>query len=526
MSHHWNESEVTIEHPGMQSLKRGDPTEVTDNILYSTKSGSRYDDVRTIVVDLLATDRENFDDLEKKFGGKLREPINKYMQGKLTRQEFESALESLEEVKSHTHKDQVDGAAEVFALLGERANDDEIQYEKIREAALETMRKNEVYQFCMLLAGFTNEDMNKYWITPSESTISNARTAPPVTRTKARRVNIRGKIVKMEFIGTQNVYTENFVVELVDEDGRGRGAYMTIPRELERINTSSPIDVTFENITMADMNSINEYVRSFKEVLRTDTLRGSTAFRRFQERYTRDNQFPEINVTTKITEEIVNEETVTGEKQKISYSGKSIEMARDDYQKIDVNAKVETNGRFHRWYVQTSWADGHLHLSPMIYAHLEEAHNMVILKWRHLSHVEMQYFITSSAIRAHFARLVAYNIRTSDVLSGKKYQLVSTYQRVNHEKAKLLNLFRHVRMEGSELIYDHVNDPGGYVRGTTYTDRYKDTLAVENARQNKVFGPSYERLGTFNSAALSRYFGNMEHRYDKRLKVSYPNMYT
>jgi hypothetical protein len=525
MSHHWNESEVTIEHPGMQSLKRGDPTEVTDNILYSTKSGSRYDDALVIVESHMQL---GFAELEKQYGGQLREPINKYLQGKLSLEEFKVALKSLNPVTSHTHKDQVDGAAEVFALLGERADADEIRYEKIREAALETMRKNAVYQFCMLLAGFTNEDMNKYWITPSESTISSARTAPPVTRTKTQKVKIKGKIVAMEFIGTTGNYTQYFDVALMDGDGRERGGVVQIERKIRDIDTDTPIDETFSQITTVDMDKINKYVREFNNAERVDGAddRNLRQFSKFQKRYTQKNPFPEIFVTSKISEEIIHEETVTGEKQNISFSGKSLEVARDDYRKIDINAKVETSGRFHRWYVQTSWADGHLHLSPMIYAHLEEAHNMVILKWHHLSHVEMQYFITSGAIRAHFARLVAYNIRTSDVLSGKKYQLVSTYQRVNHEKAKLLNLFRHVRMAGSELIYDHENDPGGYVRGTTYTDRYKDTLAVENARQNRVFGPSYERMGSFNSATLSRYFATVEHRYDKRLKLAYPNMYT
>ena len=61
---------------------------------------------------------------------------------------------------------------------GKRADDDEVppwlnlsaedkkevdDYEDVREKRLKEMRSSNVYKFVMLLSGFTNEKMEKYW---------------------------------------------------------------------------------------------------------------------------------------------------------------------------------------------------------------------------------------------------------------------------------------------------------------------------------------------------------------------------
>ena len=50
------------------------------------------------------------------------------------------------------------------------------------------MRENPTYQFCMLLAGFNNDKMDKYFVTPSEG-----------LRKKRRRTDLVSTIAKKEF---------------------------------------------------------------------------------------------------------------------------------------------------------------------------------------------------------------------------------------------------------------------------------------------------------------------------------------
>ena len=104
----------------------------------------------------------------------------------------------------------------------------------------------------------------------------------------------------------------------------------------------------------------------------------------------------------------------------------------------------------------------------------------------HLKKVPLSLFIESPDVRSYFARLVAWCMRTSDCLSGKRFHLQSTYSRVNHEKIKLLNIFRHVRRIKDILVYDRQPDVYPYVDGTqTNINKYLD-----NKQLSTVLNPS------------------------------------
>ncbi len=109
---------------------------------------------------------------------------------------------------------------------------------------------------------------------------------------------------------------------------------------------------------------------------------------------------------------------------------------------------------YHDWYVNTSWADGMIYLTPLVFGHMEEALTALTQKYQHLREVKLENFIESPRIRTLFARLVAMCIRISDVLSGKKYHLNNTYRRVNMERQRLMNVFKHVKLVRKEQTWE------------------------------------------------------------------------
>lgn len=134
--------------------------------------------------------------------------------------------------------------------------------------------------------------------------------------------------------------------------------------------------------------------------------------------------------------------------------GASISLAGDETVTNRDNNKQKT---FHNWYVSTSWADGLVYLTPTVYGHIEEAFTAITQKYNHLADAKLEMFIESPRVRTMFARVVAMCIRISDVLSGKRYHMDRTYRRVNMERARLMNYFKHVHIMDDKLIY-HRND--------------------------------------------------------------------
>ena len=130
-------------------------------------------------------------------------------------------------------------------------------------------------------------------------------------------------------------------------------------------------------------------------------------------------------------------------------SGSGISINRTNRPSLDGATQSLT-----KWYHNIEWADGLVHLTPMIYGHIEEAYTVIKQKWAHLRHVPLHKFTDSLDVRSMFARLVAMGIRTSDVLSGRRYHLQSTYSRVNMEKMRLINYWHQVKYTGTDLVYD------------------------------------------------------------------------
>ena len=209
------------------------------------------------------------------------------------------------------------------------------EWEKTREGEIKNMRDNKTYQFIMLLSGFTNEKMSKYW-TRSES--SNKQQS-----------------------GTMYTGMDSMVTPVEEGDNVKPEVFAGMIEERNLDDIGTPVE-----------------------------LQGSSA--------------PRSNPPTK------------------------------------AEAK-----QYHQWYINTPWADGLVYLTPMVYGHIEEAFMALTQKFEHLQDVPLQAFIESPRIRSLFARVVAMCIRISDVLSGKKYHLESTYRRVNMERQRLMNTFKHVQ---------------------------------------------------------------------------------
>ena len=376
MTTHWNESNVNISHIGMQELQQGDTVEDGDNILWKSRHSKAHKKAK-------ATALKEFPDDKKS----RRAMVHKLMV----------------EAQKGDHSKQIDGAAEVFELLGDgRPSMGRIKYEKIREKSIDTMRKNPTYQFCMLLAGFNNVRISKYWITPSEAEMSSKNFSAPAVKSQWGN-KLHKNVPKVDL--------------------------RAVRKEMELVK-GTPVMVNIEGMTREHSGVIDRVVAN-------------------QDKY--------------------------------------------DVYIFPFNSR-SSDGKFHRWYVESAWADGMIHLSPEIYAHLDEAYIMIIGKYPHLSTVPMNKFIESLSVRTYFARLVSWNMRTSDCLSGKRFHLNTTYRRVNHEKAKVLAMFKHIKYADGELALNLKKGNDRYVTGTrvyTEEERYLDkTAAIDHvsfiANANKM----------------------------------------
>ena len=522
MADHWDEYDVSIEHPGMQEaqrIERGATTIDAGNILFSagdiktmhqmialryekeklltaiddnspSPTGNAPQKRRTKSVKIvkqeigeevreysrLHGDRaldEKIEELETKFGdnfdkfvnARLMDGIDFYDEYLITPDKIQNDPKYLRKPNNpHRHAKQVDVAADIFGALGGKVMEKEKEYEKIREDSVEKMRNNKVYQFCMLLSGFTNERMDKYWITPSE----------------------KGSIpmVRIDDDGPEENLTK---VKIIDKQTMGSG------KEDDRFNVFFEAANRSMWLTRKDL----KYLAGEKF---PRTLFGE------------DRVKPGYMVDVDINKLLDDRRKVPGvsmQRPQVQQFGRANERAERGMDQ-SINMYPEIGGGFHNWYVSTSWADGKLHLSPMVYAHLEEAHSMLQLKWKHLNNVPLFVFVESDQMRTYFARLVAFNMRISDVLSGKRYHSNATYPRINNERARLLNVFRHVKVDGEELRYDRREDNASHVRGTAYSERYLDNMATAHYRSNMCSSTvtsmvEVERMSNLTKNILSKY---------------------
>lgn len=91
-----------------------------------------------------------------------------------------------------------------------------------------------------------------------------------------------------------------------------------------------------------------------------------------------------------------------------------------------------------KWLQMTPWAIGKIYLQPSIYAHMQEAHIAITKKWKKFAHLTLEDWLASDEHSFFYSKLVALCIKTSDVLSGKKYGLDKMYMRLNLEKRRIM----------------------------------------------------------------------------------------
>lgn len=92
-----------------------------------------------------------------------------------------------------------------------------------------------------------------------------------------------------------------------------------------------------------------------------------------------------------------------------------------------------------QWLQKTPWAIGKIYLQPSIYAHMQEAHVAVSSKYKKFRDLELRDWISSEDHRYFFSKLVSLCIRTTAVLSNKKYGLDKAYMRLNLEKRRIMH---------------------------------------------------------------------------------------
>lgn len=91
-----------------------------------------------------------------------------------------------------------------------------------------------------------------------------------------------------------------------------------------------------------------------------------------------------------------------------------------------------------KWLQMTPWAIGKIYLQPSIYAHMQEAHIAIIKKFKKFANLSLEDWLNSEEHSFFLSKLVALCIKTSEVLSGKKYGLDKMYMRINLEKRRIM----------------------------------------------------------------------------------------
>ena len=91
-----------------------------------------------------------------------------------------------------------------------------------------------------------------------------------------------------------------------------------------------------------------------------------------------------------------------------------------------------------QWLQKTPWAIGKIYLQPNIYSHMQEAHIAISTRFKKFNGLSLQDWLSSEKHMFFYAKLVALCIRTSAVLSNKKYGLDKAYMRLNLEKRRVM----------------------------------------------------------------------------------------
>ena len=140
-----------------------------------------------------------------------------------------------------------------------------------------------------------------------------------------------------------------------------------------------------------------------------------------------------------------------------------------------------------QWLQKTPWAIGKIYLQPSIYAHMQEAHVAICSKYKKFESLSLQDWLASEEHRFFFSKLVAMCIRTSAVLSNKKYGLDKAYMRLNLEKRRLMYAIG--KLKAPQRVQNQVNFPRAGPRQRAAWEAYRaarergDTAAAAAALQ-------------------------------------------
>ena len=372
----WEESHVEIKHAGQEELQQGDMEERTENILYPTDDGLYDKAVRIYYADTFNGVRSPFkrplDELlkelyDEKGESNVRKDINKLIRNGT--KEYGGNWD----IPTHSHLRQVDGAAEVYSLIGGDVDKRSITYEKIREQSVETMRENPTYQFCMLLAGFNNDKMDKYWITPSET---------------LRRKSKRRKMTKKEDVLSKEIIE----LEATLRDVRQRNDDLRDRRsELDKKLTDEQWKI---DALKTIVSAIDEYIENKNKGV--NVFMESDLKIKKMKHLVLQHVVNIFNKNTWVDSFNQNKDRLIKEAEKeaddFEYQNPSVDLGvlmqqMKDIKRLNEEISNKKKAReayshlsdprgFHDWYTSTAWADGRLHLSPLIYAHIEEAYNV------------------------------------------------------------------------------------------------------------------------------------------------------
>lgn len=133
-----------------------------------------------------------------------------------------------------------------------------------------------------------------------------------------------------------------------------------------------------------------------------------------------------------------------------------------------------------KWLQQTPWAIGKIYLQPSIFAHMQEAHIGITRKFKKFAQLRLEDWLNSEEHSYFFSKLVALCIKTSDILSGKKYGLDKAYMRINLEKKRIMYSLR--KLDAPKRF----KNPSTLANKTLWNDYLEARKKLTSARSERV----------------------------------------
>lgn len=134
-----------------------------------------------------------------------------------------------------------------------------------------------------------------------------------------------------------------------------------------------------------------------------------------------------------------------------------------------------------KWLQMTPWAIGKIYLQPSIYAHMGEAHIAITRKFKKFQHLTLEDWLCNEEHSYFFSKLVGLCIKTSDILSGKKYGLDKMYMRINLEKRRIM--YSIGKLSVPNRIKKNVGTLPPYITEQNLWKEYKAARAKGDARE-------------------------------------------